>query len=151
MISKKSTLAIAIGILITFCFIAACHRTSSHQEMISILQRLNKKNYDIANPFRPEAKLAHYDSLLSMPGNGTNAFSLLAKAPLLLQNGQEQKSVDIYEDISKRMDSTEVRNMRPGMALAYMRLGERTNCMLNHTGSSCIFPIKDEGMLECFG
>jgi hypothetical protein len=27
-----------------------------------------------------------------------------------------------------------------------MRLGERTNCMLNHTGSSCIFPIKGDGV-----
>ncbi len=89
MISKKYIIAKAVIVVTAFCFIASCHRTSSHQEMISILQRLNKKNYDIANPFRPEAKLAHYDSLLSMPGNSTNAFSLLAKAPLLLQDGQE--------------------------------------------------------------
>ena len=27
-----------------------------------------------------------------------------------------------------------------------MRLGERSNCMLNHNGSSCIFPIKDGGV-----
>src|ERR1700743_742151 len=44
------------------------------------------------------------------------------------------------------MDTTEVNGMLPGMAIAYMRLGERTNCMLNHNGSSCIFPIKGEGM-----
>jgi hypothetical protein len=146
MISKKYIITKAVIVLTAFGAIVSCHRPSSHQQMISILRRLNKKNYDVANPFRPEAKIAHYNSLLNMPGNSRNAFSLLAKAPLLLQDGQEQKSVDIYEDISKRMDSTEVRNMLPGMALAYMRLGERNNCMLNHTGSSCIFPIKDEGV-----
>src|SRR3569832_124523 len=27
-----------------------------------------------------------------------------------------------------------------------MRLGERSNCMLNLTGSSCVFPIKDAGV-----
>jgi hypothetical protein len=34
----------------------------------------------------------------------------------------------------------------PDIAIAYMRLGERSNCMLNHNGSSCIFPIKDGGV-----
>jgi hypothetical protein len=32
------------------------------------------------------------------------------------------------------------------VGIAYMRLGERSNCMLNHTGSSCIFPIKNDGV-----
>ena len=131
---------------VTLGLIAACRRSSSHREMISLLQKLNIKNNDIGNAFRPGEKIAHCDSLLNMPGNSHNAYTLLAKAPLLLQDGQEQKSADIYEDLIKRMDSTEVSNMLPGMAIAYMRLGERTNCMLNHTGSSCIFPIKDEGV-----
>ncbi len=147
MIPMKISTNLVVSVLLVFCLTAACHRaTSSHQEMIAILQKLDKRNNDIANQFRPQAKMAHCDSLLQMPGNSRNAYALLAKAPLLLQAGQEQKSVAIYENIVKRMDSTEVNGMLPGMAIAYMRLGERTNCMLNHTGSSCIFPIKDEGV-----
>jgi hypothetical protein len=147
MTSGKNTIIHAIGLSLLFSLNTSCHRApSSHQEMITILQKLDKRNDDIANPFRPQGKIAHCDSLLQMPGNSRNAYTLLAKAPLLLQAGQEQKSVAIYEDIVKRMDSTEVNSMLPGMGIAYMRLGERTNCMLNHTGSSCIFPIKDEGV-----
>jgi hypothetical protein len=143
----KNSFIKAIILLLLFSLNNSCHRANSpHQEMIAILQKLDKKNNDIANPFRPQGKIAHCDSLLQIPGNSRNAYTLLAKAPLLLQAGQEQKSVAIYEDIIKRMDSTEVNGMLPGMGIAYMRLGERTNCMLNHTGSSCIFPIKDEGV-----
>jgi hypothetical protein len=60
--------------------------------------------------------------------------------------GQEQKAVDIYEKLMKSTNFYTVNDMLPGMGIAYMRLGERTNCMLNHSGSSCIFPIKDEGV-----
>ena len=138
MVPKKNVIVKGAFALFAFGIIASCHKSSSssHQEMIAILQKLDKRNNDIANQFRPQAKMAHCDSLLQMPGNSRNAYALLAKAPLLLQAGQEQKSVSIYEDIVKRMDSTEVNGMLPGMAIAYMRLGERTNCMLNHTGSS---------------
>jgi hypothetical protein len=144
---SKINVIVKTGItLFVFSLTTSCHRSSSHQEMVALLQKISKKNNDIANPFRPQGKIAHCDSLLSMAGNSRNAFALLAKAPLLLQAGQEQKSVAIYEDLVKRMDSTEVDAMQTGMGIAYMRLGERTNCMLNHTGSSCIFPIKDEGV-----
>src|ERR1700744_1914297 len=129
MIPMKISTNLVVSVLLVFCLTAACHRaTSSHQEMIAILQKLDKRNNDITNQFRPQGKIAHCDSLLQMPGNSRNAYALLAKAPLLLQAGQEQKSVSIYEDIVKRMDTTEVKGMFPGMAIAYMRLGERTNC-----------------------
>jgi tetratricopeptide (TPR) repeat protein len=147
MIPGKNAAVKVIALLLTFSLNTSCNKSpSSHQEMIGILQKLNERNNDIANPFRPQGKIAHCDSLLSMAGNGQNPYTLLVKAPLLLQAGQEQKSVDIYEDLVKRMDSTEVNNMQPGMGIAYMRLGERSNCMLNHTGSSCIFPIEDKGV-----
>lgn len=146
-IPEKNSFIKAIILLLMLSLNTSCRRAnSSHQEMIAILQKLDKRNDNIANPFRPQGKIAHCDSLLQIPGNSRNAYTLLAKAPLLLQAGQEQKSVAIYEDIIKRMDSTEVNGMLPGMGIAYMRLGERANCMLNHTGSSCIFPIKDEGV-----
>ena len=96
--------------------------------------------------FRPEIQIAHCDTLLRMAGNSRNVYTLLAKAPLLLQDGKEEQAVKIYEDLAGRMDSAAVNDMLPGMAIAYMRLGERNNCMLNHNGASCIFPIKDGGV-----
>ena len=100
----------------------------------------------MANPFNAKPKLAYMDSLLNVPGNTQNTYALREKAPLLLNEGQEQKAVYIYENLMNKMDFSAVNDMFPDMAIAYMRLGERSNCMLNHTGSSCIFPIKDEGV-----
>jgi hypothetical protein len=32
------------------------------------------------------------------------------------------------------------------LALAYLRLGERINCIKDHSGQSCIFPIAGSGV-----
>jgi hypothetical protein len=138
---------IAAVLLVAFTFIAF-HRSSPspHEQMVMILRGLRNRNADISNPFNPENKLAHVDTLLKLPHNSKNVYTLSAKASLLLKAGDEQQSVNIYEDIIHRMDFSALNNMLPNMAIAYMRLGERSNCMLNHTGSSCIFPIKDEGV-----
>jgi hypothetical protein len=138
---------IAAVLLVAFTFIAF-HRSSPspHEQMIAILQSLKNRNTDMSNPFNPESKLAHTDTFLKNDGNRQNVYTLSAKAALLLKTGDEQQSVNIYEDLFHRMDFADVNNMLPNMAIAYMRLGERSNCMLNHTGSSCIFPIKDEGV-----
>jgi hypothetical protein len=103
-------------------------------------------NYSIANPFNPEAKIAYCDSVLrSDPGSRAEYF-LSSKAALLLKKGNEEESVRIYEDLFNKMGFMVTTDMLADMGIAYMRLGERTNCMLNHTGSSCIFPIKNDGV-----
>jgi hypothetical protein len=122
-------------------------RQSSHQQMLSILADLNKKHNSVDNPFNPESKLVRCDSLLKQDTSGRNTFLLAVKASILLKTGgQEDQSVKIYENLVKKMDVMSVDRMMPDMAIAYMRLGEMNNCMLNHNGSSCIFPIKDGGV-----
>jgi len=137
----------AVALLCITGFIAYRNvEPSPHAQMVDLLRNLEKRNNSMANPFNPETKLSYVDSLLKQPGNSENIYSLGEKAPLLLKEGQEQKAVDIYENLLNKMDFGAVNDMFPNMAIAYMRLGERNNCMLNHTGSSCIFPIKDEGV-----
>jgi hypothetical protein len=60
--------------------------------------------------------------------------------------GQEEKSVNIYENIINKLEFMPSDRLLSEVGIAYMRLGERSNCMLNHTGSSCIFPIKNDGV-----
>ncbi len=140
---------LAIILLVVIILIAAFSLNrdpSPHEQMVKILSDLRKRNASILNPFNPENKLAYADSVLNLPNNSRNVYTLAAKAPLLLKAGQEAQSVAIYEDLVKRMDFMEVSNRMPDIGIAYMRLGERSNCMLNHTGSSCLFPIKDDGV-----
>jgi hypothetical protein len=115
--------------------------------MIRILKDMNKKNFTIDNPFNPEVKLLFIDSLLKTPGNQKDHVKLLnIKASLALETGKEEEAVKTYEDLANKTDLMSIDWIMPDMGIAYMRLGERTNCMLNHNGSSCIFPIKDGGV-----
>lgn len=100
----------------------------------------------MANPFNPEVKIAYCDSLVKIPPNDQDSYLLSAQASLLLMAGQEEKSVSIYEKIIDRLEFMPSDRLLSEAGIAYMRLGERSNCMLNHTGSSCIFPIKDDGV-----
>ena len=144
---NTSKIAKAIILLLVCNIITSCHRSpSSHEQMIAILKDLRQRNSSMTNPFNPESKLAHCDSLLRLRGNSHNAYSLNIKAALLLKTGQEAQSVNIYEGLFNHSNLISVNDLLPDMGIAYMRLGERNNCMLNHTGSSCVFPIKDEGV-----
>lgn len=114
--------------------------------MIELLQQLNKKNNDMANPFNPEVKIAYCDSLVKIPPNDQDSHLLSVQASLLIMAGQEEKAVSIYENIINKLEFMPSDRLLSEVGIAYMRLGERSNCMLNHTGSSCIFPIKNDGV-----
>ncbi|RFZ91796.1 CRTAC1 family protein [Mucilaginibacter conchicola] len=123
----------------------AC-QSSSHQQMIDMLTKLHKRNHSAQNSFAPDVKLHFSDSVLSVPGNANNIAALMDVAPLLLKTGDEERSVMVYNTLLKKTNVTPADNLMTDVGMAYMRLGERTNCMLNHNGSSCVFPIKDAGV-----
>jgi len=137
----------AVLLLLTIITITAYHRTpSSHEKMLGLLKNIRDKNYVITNPFNPEVKMAHLDSLLRIPGNLYNPRLLTSAASLSLKVGKEDQAVKLYEQLVNKIDFMSMDAMMPNIGIAYMRLGERSNCMLNHNGASCIFPIKDGGI-----
>jgi tetratricopeptide (TPR) repeat protein len=130
---------------LTVCFITSCHR-SSHQEMIHLLEEIGKRNHNPSNTFSPETEMASVDSQLKVHPDRQNNKLLSIKGIVALKLGREQEAVSVYEKMLKQADPLSRKDILPDMGIAYMRLGERNNCMLNHTGSSCIFPIKDDGV-----
>jgi tetratricopeptide (TPR) repeat protein len=136
-----SVLVVALGFTII-----ASSQTSSHEEMIQILKTINQRNNTILNPFNPEPKIVYCDSALKVGINNQDSYLWASKASLLLMKGKEEQAVDIYENILSKLDFMPTDAVFSESGIAYMRLGERSNCMLNHTGSSCIFPIKNDGV-----
>ncbi|MFB9840741.1 CRTAC1 family protein [Mucilaginibacter ginsenosidivorans] len=145
---EKKHIGIVAGLVVLtgiFSFILI-NRNSSHEKMINTLKYLSEKHNSISNPFNPESKVAHCDSLLRLKEYSHDINLLLMKASLDLKVGKEQESVALYDSVLQKMDYMGLGGIMPDVAIAYMRLGERSNCMLNHTGASCIFPIKDGGI-----
>ncbi|WP_394772354.1 FG-GAP-like repeat-containing protein, partial [Mucilaginibacter sp.] len=136
----------AVLLLLAIIITSYYRPASTHQQMIEILTGLRNKNSTIENPFSPEVKFKYVDSLLKMPGNENSLFLLNARASLALKVGKEDQAVQDYENIASKEDFMNLSALMPDISIAYMRMGERNNCMLNHNGSSCIFPIKDGGV-----
>lgn len=114
--------------------------------MAALLQQLKKRNYNAQNIFSSDARLATCDSVLKADSPNVDVQLLAKKALYELQEGHEQQAVRIYQKISKLPRYMNPLDVMPDEAVAYMRLGERANCMLNHNGSSCIFPIAGSGI-----
>jgi len=139
-------LSLGLAILLVGFTVINYYKSSSHQQMIDLLKELNERNTTLSNTFSPEAAKAHIDSMLDRPGSENNVFLLETKAALALKVGKEEEAVETYENLIPKLNFMDLDDIMPSVAIAYMRLGERSNCMLNHNGSSCIFPIKDGGV-----
>ena len=69
----------------------------------------------------------------------------------LLKSGENQKCIDEIENLISRQNLSYqdfiTKDLLPIielLALAYLRLGESTNCQNNHNAFSCILPLKDQ-------
>lgn len=104
------------------------------------------------NPFSPEAQLAFYDSLELLPGIPERRAMVISyfKANTLLMLGQEKQAIELFENIVEKTKGDYIDNLgidaKKYLALAYLRLGERSNCVAGHNSGSCIFPIRDRGI-----
>ena len=128
------------------CSLLITCKPHSPANMADLLQELKMRNYNPQNIFSSDARLAASDSVLKADSPNYDVQLLAKKALFELQEGHEQRAVDIYSKISKLPRYMNPVNILPDQAVAYMRLGERANCMLNHNGSSCIFPISGAGV-----
>ena len=125
-------------------------RHSPNEAMIRLLKTIATSENAPGNSFASEAKYTFYDSLLkaaaTYPDSVAAAFGL---ANTLLELGQEEKAIPLFEDLLKELppflyDKKQL--VMKSLAIAYLRLGERRNCIYNHNGESCIYPIANKGI-----
>ena len=128
-----------------FLCVSCKHKVLPNQEMIDLLQASEKYSNNPENLFATEAKIKFCDSIL----NNCSDKNLLLKAQsdkanALLQLGQEQKAIDMFQDLLNKiplgyLDQRQA--IMKDMAITYLRLGERMNCINMHNAESCIFPL----------
>jgi cbb3-type cytochrome oxidase subunit 3 len=107
--------------------------------------------YDKDNFFCAEAQYAHWDSV--MHSAVPEADKLIAQrfvSVILLRMGDEKKAIQFLLDLVEKTKATPTDRIavdaKNYLALAYLRLGERNNCISNHASGSCIFPIQGSGI-----
>jgi hypothetical protein len=117
-----------------------------HNEMVKILRDINRRQERSQNIFDSRAKLRRLDSLLNDPA--ADPFSArinrYRKAMTLLELGDESMAVRILEPLVR--ERPEDIRFAKGLALSYLRLGERSNCVMDHASASCIMPIAGLGI-----
>ncbi|HSZ32073.1 MAG TPA: CRTAC1 family protein, partial [Puia sp.] len=102
------------------------------------------------NQFDPQTALDYCDSLSRSPQPWSSLVNTLSmKSLLLLKLGREKEAAAmLIQILQTRGDKTDNISMsiNKNLAIAYLRLGERNNCINNHSDASCILPIRGKGI-----
>ena len=119
------------------------------KRMLDYLEKMRLSLDNANNSFASEAKIRYVDSMLPLTKDPSANLSLVfRKANALLEAGREQDAVTLFDRIAGFVkDVPESRKIAiPALALAYMRLAERNNCINNHSADACIMPIQGKGI-----
>src|SRR5215831_16730006 len=147
---RRSCISLLSFFILSFIFISCSYKKLPNQDMIDLLKATEKYENNPANIFSPEAIVTFCDSVINNTSDKNAVTEALnRKAGALLQLGEEQKAIDIYQDLLNKVPPGNLdqrQSILKDMASAYFRLGERTNCIHNHNAESCIYPISNGGV-----
>jgi hypothetical protein len=143
-------ISIPVLILLTSLSYTCIKKYCSHVEADKLYRAGLEPKYNKDNVFSPRAELEFYDSLLQKPWDEEKLMSILAfRSITLLKLGEEKKAADMLQGIyMSRPDHTDrgSKIIEENLALSWLRLAERNNCINNHGSGSCIFPIQGKGI-----
>jgi tetratricopeptide (TPR) repeat protein len=140
-----------IGYILFFCLVISCGKeNASHEEMLGILKQLQATYSHFDNYYASEAHVRYYDSLINATGSAQDImFFTHSKARALIALGREEEAVQILEPQVQKINAENIQGMdriKVLLALAYLRGGERMNCICNHSAETCILPIRGSGI-----
>lgn len=139
-------------ILCAHILISWCQVSPENEDMVATLKEVSKKVASPYNPFASEARLAHFLKEFQKANKLSDSIAwqfLIANT--LLELGEEAEAVRIGEEMllslqhEGRAPQQVVKRL---LGIAHLRMGERINCIKNHTGESCIFPIRGNGIQQ---
>jgi hypothetical protein len=141
---------IAAIIVFTTVLISSCHHIDSNKEMVEMLRRANVSSEVPDNIFSSRGRLKYYDSIYHLnlsPEKKIDAEYFLANANL--EMGNEKAAIahleNVLDSLSKNQKASRTKVMRD-LGIAWMRYGERLNCLTGHADESCILPIRGNGI-----
>jgi hypothetical protein len=145
---KLSVCGYSIAFLIS-TFVISCHSgLHSNEDMVRLLHAIQDSESVAANAYAPEASIRFMDSVISVSNNNQQlVMAATIKADLLFKLGKEQVAVKLLQGELPAVENLAARRqVMKMMAIGYLRIGERFNCLNNHTAESCLFPIRAAGV-----
>src|SRR5882672_2130956 len=145
---KQNLPVLLFSVMVAMNLLSCAKKDACHDEMVSILDRVHKATYRPANQFYPAAGLGYMDSLLALPHSTPSQirYCQYLKANIYLELGEEEKAIALLEGIVKEDPELQVELAWKDLAVAYLRQGERANCISNHASESCLMPVKGMGV-----
>ncbi len=138
---------------ILFTFTATCISckgpTNPNIEMAELVRKIFKENEHPNNIYNSAGAHKYYDSIFQSPEAMNDPAKVYGRATLYLQRGEEKKAIELFErayDLTEESNDAKRTLILKNLAIAWTRHGERVNCINSHTGESCIFPIRGEGI-----
>lgn len=127
--------------------------TQGTRQMIDSIQMIISKVNFRQHPYESSErlKLIEQELAVAKADNKLPIALYIEYGKILLNAGRSQESIDVFEDIMRRMPENRAitaknKGLHDALAIAYMRLGEQVNCRDNHSAESCLFPIKGDGI-----
>lgn len=151
-LSRTIIIVIPILLLVATFSYAYILRHSNLEEKLRLYKEGLKvvKTHD--NPFYPQATVDYYDSILAVHTEGGRGVELAQyyRSLALLQAGREKDAIDALQRLiwSGQIGELDPRyaHIQKLIAMSWLRLGERNNCIGNHMEGSCIYPIQGNGV-----
>ena len=104
------------------------------------------------NPVANAERVAHFRAIGLPPDPAGQLALQRTLARELLLAGETEEAISLYETLLGRVEAENLlisadvlEQMRHDRAVAYLRLGEQQNCLVNPTAEACILPIRPAG------
>ncbi|MBC7775506.1 MAG: CRTAC1 family protein [Phycisphaerae bacterium] len=118
-------------------------------KMLRTIADIGRKLNTPENGYAAEAKIAHFDSILTVTNDPNERIQIqMKKSMVLLEYGDEAASVANFERLLKIVGKNEKARIPIlyWLGTAYLRLAERSNCVAGHTADACIMPLRAAGI-----
>src|SRR5687767_6819746 len=111
------------------CFLVSCaNNPLPNQEMVNLLKEAARNDFNADNIYSPQAIIKKADSILDKAGSQYEINKAkYTKANALLQIGEEQKAIILFEELLTHTPRSEVEErlqLKKDLAISWMRSGE---------------------------
>jgi hypothetical protein len=127
---------------------------ASTQKMIALINQIWSKSNPIDNFYLNHEAVDFVRVMLTRPGATPDLRQIELLHQYMLQAGETEAALQDLERIEQGMTRGGTMPLPLPMdkrftrfkAIGYLRLGEQENCLHNHNGDSCLFPIRGGGV-----